>query len=151
MKSIKRITAVLLILSMVLIGGCGREEAADPIDTALHNAQALLFNKDYAGAADAFDAMGGYGDAPLYAVYCRAMQALDNGKYESAYLSFDMLGDFMDSRFASVYAKALFNTESAKAEPECYLHAAEFFDNIPLYRDSAKRAENARLSLYKEA
>jgi len=151
MMKFKRITAFLLILCMVMIGGCSQEEAVDPVKTAVQTAENYLFNKDYKNAAKAYEAMGGYGDAPLYTVYCLAMQALEDGKYENAYLSFDMLGDFLDSRFASVYAKALFNTESAKKEPECYLHAAEFFDRIPLYRDSAVRAENARLSLYKEA
>ena len=47
MMKFKRITAFLLILCMVMIGGCSQEEAVDPVKTAVQTAENYLFNKDY--------------------------------------------------------------------------------------------------------
>ena len=152
MKALKRTVAFLLVLSMVLISGCGREEeVVNPNVAAWENAQDLLAAKDYKAAAEVFESLGGYEEAPLLTIYSRAMQALKEGKYESAYLSFEKLDGYLDSRFAASYAKALYEKENGKAEPEKYLSAAEIFDGIPLYKDSEALAGEARKSLYNTA
>ena len=107
-------------------------------------AEALYASGEYAQAAQAFEAMGGYEDAPERALashYAHAEALLSNGEYDAALTAFTALGDYSDApaRIPAVhYAKA----EALYANSD-YEQAAQEFEAAGDYEDAPQRAQAA--------
>jgi len=92
---------ISLLLAMALLCPCALAEGtlADRYEAAA----TLMVSGDYEGAADAFAALTGYGDAPQMAIYCRGLAFAAAGDYDTAVLAFTALGDFKDSAIRAAY------------------------------------------------
>lgn len=99
----KRFVALLLMVVMLLSCACA-ESAAGALQEMYAQAELLMVQGDYTGAAAKFDALGAYADASQMAMYCKAVAAAENlGMYSMAVDAFTDLGDFKDSRQMAQY------------------------------------------------
>ena len=97
-------------------------------------ARALLKEEQYGKAAEAFDGLGNYAEAPRYAMYCRALEAAESGLYSTAVTNLENLTGFLDSSVLCTYY-----TGRALEEREEYEEAEEILGGIVLFRDVADR------------
>ncbi len=132
-------------------------EIAQPMLSSLYaRAEELYTGQDYAGAAEAFAALGSYKDSAakktaaedaLYApAYAAAEALLRTGQYQQAIEAFAALGDYKDSAaqktaaqdilYAPVYASAESLLRTGQIE-----QAIGAFDVLGDYRDSAAKAD----------
>ena len=137
----------LLLIPVLLIAGIalGTRHYMQKRADAYEQAAALLASGEYARAAEAFDALGRYQDAPdraaearsadaVHSTYIRAGKLLDNGRYEDAAELYESLGSYLDS---------------AERIPECsYRKAAELFEQGQL---AEAREIYASLGSYKDS
>jgi len=149
------------------------KEADRPYQKALTVMKAAETMQDYSHAAELFEALGEYRDAPKKARACRRnaessrldvlyRKALDNmngdriASYEDAITMFRELDGWKDSEEKisqcqkmileikrDRYAKATETLENAK-EVQDYLQASKLFAGLSGYRDSKKQAENCK-------
>ena len=76
---IRRLVVLCLVLSCLLLCGCASQD--------YKKAKSLLEQGDYAGAAEAFEALGDYQDSTDQLTECRyqlALTAMEQGDYEGA-------------------------------------------------------------------
>ena len=79
-------------------------------------------------------------------LYAKASEWMSHGDYEAAASGFEALGDWGESLLLQKYCQA-----AALEEQTSYVEAAECYDEIPEFRDSAARAESARAQAYQAA
>ena len=90
---------VVLIIAIAAIAAWYIAQVYIPAQN-YHAAEALYASGEYAQAAQAFEAMGDYEDAPERALashYAHADALLSNGEYDSALTAFTALGDYSDA------------------------------------------------------
>ncbi len=127
----RRIISCLLALCLL----AGSTAALAQTNAEMYeNAIGLLKDRQYAEAAAAFTALGGYSDAARYAMYCNAIAAGEAGLYSAAVDNLKSLSGFLDSGILAVYYAGL-SWEAA----ENYERAAEVMGGITLYRDVLTR------------
>ena len=104
-------------------------------------AQTLLAQGEYQTAARMFDALGGYEEAPLLAMYCKAIAQAEIGNYEVALQALRVLDDYKDCRLRVIYYTARMYEDAAR-ETDCDLmeRAQQTYASIPLYLDSLERS-----------
>ena len=104
-------------------------------------AEARLAEDDFDGAAAQFAALGTYSDAAERAVRCRkdkAARLLQEGRFDEAEALYIELGD-QEQAWQAAYSRAL----QLSGDGE-YVRAAEAFEALGDYADSAERAKAAR-------
>ena len=127
----RRIISCLLALCLL----AGSTAALAQTNAEMYeNAIGLLKDRQYAEAAAAFTALGGYSDAARYAMYCNAIAAGEAGLYSAAVDNLKSLSGFLDSGILAVYYAGL-SWEAA----ENYERAMEVMGGITLYRDVLTR------------
>ncbi len=133
MKRIGR-TFLLLVLALALTAPAALAWGSQSVAEQYAAACDLLQDGKYTEAAAAFTALGGYSDAPRYAMYCAAVAAGNEGMYATAVTNLSTLTGFLDSDLLAVYYTAL-SHEAA----ENYEKAQELLSLMTLYRDSSDR------------
>lgn len=101
MKKLSILT-VLLCMAMTLTA-CGSRDIGEYYE----HAQLYLGCKDYAYAAELFEQLGEYEDSADYALYARAMQAIQEEKYALARANFEAVSPFKSSDRYLKYLDAL--------------------------------------------
>ena len=103
--------------------------------------QTLLAQGEYQAAAVLFDTLGSYEEAPLLAMYCKAIAQAELGNYPVAIQALHALDDYKDCRLRAIYYTARMY-EDAAGETDCALmeQAHETYASIPLYLDSLERS-----------
>ena len=149
MKKIMILLIVLVLaLPMVSIG----ESATGTLQEIYAQAELLMVQGDYVGAAAKFDAMGAYSDASQMAMYCKAIAAAETfGLYPMAVDAFNNLGDFKDSKQMAVYYtgrgyEAAGKIDIAAASDaelgmalQMYNEAVEIYSGLMFFKDSMSR------------
>ena len=129
---LKKIT--LLLLALLLTCSCAlAQTAADGYEAALE----LLGQARYEEAADAFEALNAYADAPRYAVYAKTQAAAANGDYEQAVWGLASIESFLDVPLLTSYY-----TARSLEKIGDYSGALDAYESIFLYKDSFDRALN---------
>jgi len=127
---------ISLLLAMALLCPCALAEGtlADRYEAAA----TLMVSGDYEGAADAFAALTGYGDAPQMAIYCRGLAFAAAGDYDTAVLAFTALGDFKDSAIRAAYLTGV--GAQTRAEDACARGKLMDLETALLHLDTAEIA-----------
>lgn len=144
-----------LLLSLAILMVCVpafAESATSSLQEMYAEAELMMVQGDYTGAATKFEAMGGYSDASKMAMYCKAISCAELGMWEMAISALNELGDFKDSKQLATYYTGrmlldyatLTNKETATEQElnECLLLAQEassVFSELALYKDSLTR------------
>ena len=111
----------------------------------------------YLEAAKLYDSLGEFSDSARQAENCRASlfalaeQAFADGEYSAAATLYNHQPDYKDGGKLSVYAAAMGEESAGASEPARYLTAADLFDSLGEFKDSAQRAVQARQSSYNVA
>ena len=93
----KRVISLLLLFA-IMISVASAETATSSLQNIYAEAELLMVQGDYAGAASKFESMGTYSDASQMAMYCKAIYAAESLKmYSVAVDAFVQLGSFKDS------------------------------------------------------
>ena len=100
---VKRFVALLMTVMLLLSSACA-ESATATLQELYAQAELLMVQGDYMGAAAKFEALGAYSDASQMAMYCKAIAAAEMlGLYSMAVDAFNDLGDFKDSKQMAKY------------------------------------------------
>ena len=126
---IKRFMCILT--AMILLAGPAI--AASPA-AEYDDACELLMRGKFSEAAQAFNALGFYGDASLMALYCAALDAGSSGNYATAALNFEALGSFRDASLYARYYTALWYGSGEK-----YEESADILAGMTLFMDASER------------
>lgn len=166
----RKILSVLLIMTL-LFSSAFAESATATLQELYAQAELLMVQGDYAGAATKFETLGAYSDASQMAMYCKAIAAAESfGMYSVAVDAFKNLGDFKDSKQLSAYylARGYEASGSKKADAENIqsasdtelaesyqlLNAAsEIYAGLALFKDCIARCaacESAKESIFAE-
>ena len=109
----KKLSILALLLCMALpLTSCSSREIGEYYE----HAQLYLGCKDYAYAAELFEQLGEYEDSAEYALYARAMQAIQEEDYALARANFETV-DYVEE-FAYASTKKLFDEGYIKATKE---------------------------------
>ena len=96
---------------------------------------------EYEEAAELFSALGNYEDSPKMYMYCKAIAMGDNGRYEDAAKAMKSFSEiYKESDFYYKYFTAM-AIQNGEEDPVKLSEAAELFENIFLFRNSADMAE----------
>ena len=99
----KRFAALLMTL-MLLLSSAFAESATAALQEMYAQAELLMVQGDYSGAAAKFEALGAYSDASQMSMYCKAIAAAETlGLYVMAVDAFVDLGAFKDSAQMAKY------------------------------------------------
>ena len=143
------------LLAALTLSGC-----AGSVDRNLQVGQQALADEDYAAAVTAFEKAGSTPEAVRLLHYAMAFQSLEAGDYDAAEAGFQGLGDFQDSALMILYTQACrqearvqasLASGNADGAVEACLEAYARFSELPLFRDSDRRAEACRELLYSGA
>ena len=97
----------ILFVAIFLFAGAYAESATATLQELYAQAELLMVQGDYTGAATKFEALGAYSDASQMTMYCKAVAAAESfGMYSLAADAFNDLGDFKDSKQMSKYYAA---------------------------------------------
>ena len=153
----KKIWVLLLAVGLVMIlSGCAS------MQSKYEKGNALIAKGEYQKAAEAFEALGGYEDAPQLVMYCRAMAAGEEGKYQDCISTLENLGQFKDAPMQLNYYRAR-SLEATGALPAddlqwydqdgwtSYFCAADIYSGMPLFRDCTARSEACYEAVYARA
>ena len=100
----KKMLALLLAFILALPMVASSESATAALQEMYAQAELLMVQGDYAGAAAKFEALGAYSDASQMTMYCKAIAAAETlGLYSMAVDTFNDLGDFKDSKQMAQY------------------------------------------------
>ena len=104
----KRLVILLLSL-LLLLGTATAESATASLQEMYAQAELLMVQGDYAGAAAKFEALSAYSDAAQMTLYCKAIYAADMGMYVMAVDALSSMGQFKDaSQLARYYTACSF-------------------------------------------
>lgn len=109
----KKLSILALLLCMALpLTSCSSREIGEYYE----HAQLYLGCKDYAYAAELFEQLGEYEDSAEYALYARAMQAIQEEDYALARANFETVDPFKSSGRYLMYLDALDEEAAGKLE-----------------------------------
>jgi len=111
------ILAVLLCMALALTSCSSRE-----IGEYYEHAQLYLGCKDYDYAAELFEQLGEYEDSADYALYARAMQAIEDEDYALARANLEAVNPFKSSGRYLMYLDALDQEDDGKLEDALALY-----------------------------
>lgn len=92
----KKLIALLISL-MLVFGTATAESATASLQEMYAQAELLMVQGDYAGAAAKFEALSAYSDAAQMTLYCKAIYAADMGMYVVAVDALRGMGQFKDA------------------------------------------------------
>lgn len=144
----KRCALLLILLSCLVLSGCG-----GPEDT-YKSAQALLAKGEYAKAGEKFESIGSYEDAATLTMYCKACALCESGDYEAGLKVLATLGGYKDSLYRITYYTARsYEDIAGKDDWERMLEAQNIYETIPVFLDSGERitALDKRIETAKKA
>ena len=152
MKRFRQFIAIVLIMLFVFTcSACGSPKPSKVYD----NAQTQLAQGNYEKAAELFDSISSYEDSSKMSMYSKALAYGESGKYDDAISALTILEDFKDSSYLITYYTIckLAYGGGTKNYPYPYnmIEAAEEFDTISVFRDSANKAEECRNTAYNVA
>lgn len=88
----------ILLITLLLFGSTVRAETATAsLQEMYAQAELLMVQGDYVGAAAKFEALSAYSDAAQMTLYCKAIYAADMGMYEMAVDALSSMGQFKDA------------------------------------------------------
>ncbi len=148
--------ALLLITVSVsfLLSGC-----IPSFQQKYQDGEALLEQGKYEEACQKFNEVGSYEEASRLKMYCQAAIAAENGNYDSAQRAFSALGEFRDAPRMQQYYEAREAEASGRdalsredySDAELLLkNAAELFETMSGFRDTAQRADDCLGALYEQ-
>lgn len=140
MNTFKRLLALCLFMCMLL--GPAHADYQDAYDEG----QRLLSKGEYAFAAEIFESLNGYADAPLLFTYCRTLAAAEAGEYALAIASLESLGNYKDCALLRVYYAA--RQKESLGGTDNLLQAAALYASIPFFRDSLARSRAAQCAVF---
>lgn len=95
---------VFLLSAMLLFASTHAESATATLQKLYAQAELLMVQGDYIGAAAKFESLGAYSDASQMTMYCKAIAAAETmGLYSMAVDAFNDLGEFKDSKQMAKY------------------------------------------------
>ena len=134
----------LLMLLVFCLAGCGESAEAK-----YSRAQQLLAEEKTEEAVRLFDELGDYEDASRLAAYGRAVLAGEAGNYQSAISAFSTMGDYRDCPMMAIYYSAReYESQASDTSWSAWVHAADTYDRVALFRDSQARAAACRQAVY---
>ena len=147
-RIISLIVCIFLMLSVVAFA----ENATTELQGMYAEAELLMAQGDYSGAASKFEALGAYSDSSQMAMYCKAIAAAETlGMYDVAVMTFENLGDFRDSKQMVEYYKGRWNQASGDTYDLTILSSVsdhDLDDAVLYYRTAAGQYSN--LALFKD-
>lgn len=81
MKRFLALSACILLTVVLFTNMALAESAGATLQEMYQEAELLMVQGDYAGAAAKFEALSTYSDASQMAMYCKAIQAAESGLY----------------------------------------------------------------------
>lgn len=139
----KRLFVISLVV-MFVISGLAATKASKVYDDAIDE----MANGNYAYAAKLFESIGSFEDASTLAMYCKANAMAEAGEYIDAINAFNSFGDYKDCKYLSLYYSARKLEDEASNDISKYAEAAELYNSIKLFKDSASRVNDCRIKLY---
>ena len=148
----KKMLALLLAFVLALPLVASSESATAALQEMYAQAELLMVQGDYAGAAAKFESLGAYSDASQMTMYCKAIAAAETlGLYSMAVDAFNDLGDFKDSKQMSKYYEGRayeaagiidITTASASGLEKALWHCEEaekIYGELVFFKDSLTR------------
>ena len=143
-KTICILSLTCILLAAFPITAFAASKAAKTYDKA----QDALVDGEYKKAVELFESISTYEDAAQCALYAKSLWYGSENKYDDALKTLAFLGDFKDSaQLTNYYSICKLSTSTRLSD---LFDAAEQFDAISAYRDSAVRADQCRQRLYIE-
>lgn len=131
----KRVRGAALLLAVcLLLGGCGIS-----MQEHYERGQLYLGIGDYETARDIFSQLGNYAEAPHYAMYAAALQAMRTGSWALAEANLRLIAPFAQSGWCLRYIAA-----AKQAEEGGLADALAGFEALGSFLDSAEQAEKLR-------
>ena len=121
--------AVFLLSLLLLMNAAMAESAAASLQEMYAQAELMMIQGDYAGAAAQFERLSAYSDAAQMTLYCKAVYAADMGLYTLAVDALNSMGQFKDAPQLARYYTACSYLEYAKSGSKSNLV------NYETYRD----------------
>ena len=146
MSITKRILSLILACSLALCAFAATNPAK-----VYDKAQKAMVKGEYDKAAELFGSISSYEDSSQQAMYCKAVSYGEKGQYEEALKALDLLDNFKDSVYLKTYYSICEKAFYKDAKISDVLIAAEEFDKISIFRDSAEKAEECRQIVYDTA
>lgn len=135
----KKLSILALLLCMALtLTSCASQDNREYYETA----QLYLGCEDYSYAAELFSQLGEYEDSADYALYCRALEAIQNEEYALARANLNAINPFKSSGRYLMYLDAL-DTEAA-GELE---KALSLYEKLGTFADANHDAERLRVAI----
>lgn len=132
----KKLLALTLTLLMVLsLAGC-----SSSTQSLYEQAQIYLGTQEYLDAASMFEQLGEYSDAADYALYARALDALESGDQLLARNTFTSLGNFKSAPRYLAYLDAEQLAFAGEID-----EALMAFEKLGVFYHSADRADDMRV------
>ncbi len=140
---------IIILLMMVLFCLSACQESNE---SKYNRANKLMTEGKYEESVKLFDEIGTYEDSTKMAMYGKAIAAAESGDYKKAFSSFNALGDFKDCPMMITYYTARqYESQATDTNWIQRLQAAETYDTVALFLDSAERAEKCRKTVYDKA
>ena len=122
---------IALLISLVLVFGTAPAESATAsLQEMYAQAELLMVQGDYAGAAAKFEALSAYSDAAQMTLYCKAIYAATMGMYPMAVDALNSLGQYKDASQLAQYYSAVSYLEYAKTGNENLLVDFELYSEV---------------------
>ncbi len=102
----KRFLSLFIALLLLLMGTALADSATASLQEMYSEAELLMVQGDYAGAAAKFEALAAYSDAAQMTLYCKAIYAANNGMYVVSVDALSSLGQFKDAPQLAQYYTA---------------------------------------------
>ncbi len=135
----KRLTALALLLCMaLLLTSCASQDNQAYYEAA----QLYLGSGDYTYAAELFTQLGEYADSAEYALYCRALEAMQEEDYALARANLNAIHPFKSSARYLMYLDAL----DMEAEGELE-KALSLYETLGSFAQANKDAERLRVAI----
>ena len=142
----KKVLCILLVIALAVSGIAATKPAK-----VYEDAQEKMAAGEYEKAAELFESISSYEDSSKQAMYCKALAYGEKGDYDNAIKALGFLGDYKDSTYLIVYYGICKQAFANNATIGDVLSAADQFDAISVFRDSAAKAEQCRQLIYDEA
>lgn len=109
---------ILLFIFVFSLGIANAETSTEDLQEIYSQAELLMVQGDYAGAAALYEQLSVYSDAAQMALYCKAVYAADMGFYAVAVDALNSLGQFKDAPQLARYYTACSYLEYAESNVE---------------------------------
>ena len=109
---------ILLFIFVFSLGIANAETSTEDLQEIYSQAELLMVQGDYAGAAALYEQLSVYSDAAQMTLYCKAVYAADMGFYAVAVDALNSLGQFKDAPQLARYYTACSYLEYAESNVE---------------------------------